>query len=65
MIVCNFYYVSKEIYPKLNKYSKEKNNNFKLVSVGQTISKANHGFLNSPKKRIKITILSKEDAQDS
>ena len=31
---------------------------------GQTISKANYGFLNSPKKRMKLTILSKEHAQD-
>ena len=30
----------------------------------QTISKANYGFLNSPKKRTKLTILSKEEAQD-
>ena len=27
---------------------------------GQTISKANYAFLNSPKKRTKLTILSKE-----
>ena len=32
---------------------------------GQTISKANYGFLNSSKKRTKLTILNKEDAQDS
>ena len=32
---------------------------------GQKISKANHGFLNSPKKRTKLTILSKKDPQDS
>ena len=32
---------------------------------GQTISKANYGFLNSSKKRTKLTILSKEDAKDS
>ena len=32
---------------------------------GQKISKANYGFLNSPKKQTKLTILSKEDAQDS
>ena len=35
------------------------------MSKGQTISKANHGFINSPKKQTKHTILSKEDAQDS
>ena len=32
---------------------------------GQNISKANYGFLNSPKKGTKLTILSKEDPQDS
>ena len=32
---------------------------------GQKISKANYGFLNSPKKGTKLTILSKEDPQDS
>ena len=35
------------------------------IAKGQTISKANYGFLNSSKKRTKLTILSKEDAQDS
>jgi hypothetical protein len=35
------------------------------VFKGQTISKANYGVLNSPKKRMKLTILSIEDAQDS
>ena len=38
---------------------------FSLELKGQTISKANYGVLNSPKKRTKLTILSKEDAQDS
>ena len=32
---------------------------------GQTISKANYGFLNSPKKQTHLAILSKEHAQDS
>ena len=32
---------------------------------GQTILKANYDFLNSPKKRTKLTILSKKEAQDS
>ena len=32
---------------------------------GQTISKANYGFLNSPKKRMKLTILSKKHHQGS
>ena len=32
---------------------------------GKKISKENYGFLNSPKKRTKLTILSKEDTQDS
>ena len=32
---------------------------------GQTITKANYGFFNSSKKRTKLTILSREDAQDS
>ena len=32
---------------------------------GQTISKANYGFLNSVKKRAQLTILSEEEAQDS
>ena len=32
---------------------------------GQATTKANYGFLNSSKKRTKLTILSKEDAQDS
>ena len=32
---------------------------------GQTIWKANYGFLNSSKKGKKLTILSREDAQDS
>ena len=36
-----------------------------LGTQGQKIWKANYGFLNSPKKRTKLTILSKEDAQDS
>ena len=35
-----------------------------LAFKGQTISKENYGFLNSPKKRTKLTILSKENAQD-
>ena len=34
-------------------------------SKGQTISKGNHGFLNSSKKWTKLTILSREDAQNS
>ena len=32
---------------------------------GQIISKANYGFLNSPKKQTKLTIPSKEHPQDS
>ena len=36
-----------------------------LHCKGQTISKANYGFLNFPKKRTKLTILSKEDVQNS
>ena len=32
---------------------------------GQTISKANYGALNFPKKRTKHTILSRKDAEDS
>ena len=32
---------------------------------GQTTSKANYGFLNSPKKRTKLTIMSKEEAQNN
>ena len=36
-----------------------------IAGKGQTISKANYGFLNSSKKRTKLTILSKEDVQDS
>jgi hypothetical protein len=32
---------------------------------GQTISKENYGVLNSFKKRTKLTILSKEDPQNS
>ena len=35
------------------------------LKKGQTIPNANFGFLNSSKKRTKLTILSKEDAQDS
>ena len=35
------------------------------LKKGQTIPKANFGFLNSSKKRTKLTILRKEDAQDS
>jgi hypothetical protein len=35
------------------------------MTKGQTILKENYGFLNSPKKRTKLTILSKESAQDS
>ena len=35
------------------------------LSKGQIITKTNYGFLNSPQKRTKLTILSKEDAQDS
>jgi hypothetical protein len=33
------------------------------VPKGQTISKANYGVLNSSKKRTKLTILHREDAQ--
>ena len=33
--------------------------------IGQTISKANYGFLNFPKKQTNLIILSKEHAQDS
>ena len=36
-----------------------------VQSKGQTISKAISGLLNSSKKRTKLTILSKEDAQNS
>jgi hypothetical protein len=36
----------------------------RIRSKGQTISKANCGFLNSPKKQMKLTIPSKEHAQD-
>jgi hypothetical protein len=36
-----------------------------LGTKDQTISKANYGFLNSPKKQTKFTILSKEHAQDT
>ena len=36
-----------------------------LLDKGQTISKTNYVFFNSPKKRTKLTILSKEDSQDS
>ena len=36
-----------------------------IVSKGQTISKANHGFINSPKKRMELSILNKEHAPDS
>ena len=39
--------------------------NILLHTKGQTISRANYVFLNSPKKRTKLTILTKEDAQDS
>ena len=35
------------------------------LAKGRTISKANYGALNSPKKRTKLTILSKENSQDS
>ena len=35
------------------------------LKKGQTIPTANFGFLNSSKKRTKLTILSKGDAQDS
>ena len=38
---------------------------FFAFAKGQKISKANYGFLDSPKKRTKLTILSKEDPQDS
>ena len=38
---------------------------FFCLPKGQTISKVNYGALNSPKKRTKLTILSREDAQDS
>ena len=36
-----------------------------MSSKDQTISKANYGFLNSPKNRTNLAILSKEHAQDS
>jgi hypothetical protein len=36
-----------------------------LLDKGQTVSKANYGFLNSSKKQTKLPILSREDAQDS
>ena len=35
------------------------------LAKGRTISKANYGAINSPKKRTKLTILTREDAQDS
>ena len=35
------------------------------AAKGQTISKANYDFLNSPKKQTKLTKLSKEHVQDS
>ena len=35
------------------------------IDKGQTISEANYGFLNSSKKRTKLTMLSVENAQDS
>ena len=39
--------------------------NILLHTKGQPISRANYVFLNSPKKLTKLTILTKEDAQDS
>ena len=36
-----------------------------VFNKGQTNSKANYGFLNSPQKGTKLTILSKKEAQDS
>ena len=36
-----------------------------LNTTSQKISKANYGFLNSPKKRTELTILSEEDPRDS
>ena len=35
------------------------------AAKGKTISKTSNCFLNSPKKRTKLTILSKKEAQDS
>ena len=37
----------------------------RYLPKGQTISKANYGFLNSPKKQTNLIILSKEHAQDT
>ena len=37
----------------------------KICDKGQYFSKEIYGLLNSSKKRTKLTILSKEDAQDS
>ena len=36
-----------------------------LADEGQKMSKVNYGVLNSSKKQQKLTILSREDAQDS
>ena len=36
-----------------------------IFAKGQTISKVNYGILNSSTKQSKLTILSKEEAQDS
>ena len=45
-------------------YNKENLEVSYIKLKGQTISKPNYGFLNSPKKRTKLT-MSKEEAQDS
>ena len=35
------------------------------MTKSQTIFKENYGYLNSPKKRMKLSILNKESAQDT
>ena len=50
----HFFYIKRPINVESHMYK---------VPKGQTISKANYGVLNSSKKRTKLTILHREDAQ--
>ena len=49
--------------PHFNEWLKNQQN--EEGTKGQTIPKAKYVFLNSPKKRTNLTILNKEEAQDS
>ena len=57
--------LEKSIRKKVMAENKRDGHAFWTACKGQTISKANYAFLNSSIKQTKLTILSKEEAQDS